>query len=82
MHCMIGTAMIVGVVSIGLAVLGSAPTNDELSAQSRAGTRATAVNAGYCPEGTYSKRGTRWAQDLKNCSAANAPRGSGAGQRR
>ena len=31
------------------------------------------VTAGTCPNGTYSKGGATWANDVKNCSSANKP---------
>jgi hypothetical protein len=69
----IGAALSIAAISIWLAVPASARVNDEVSAQSRLNTRAISATGGYCPEGTYSKAGTRWAVNVKNCSAANAP---------
>jgi len=33
------------------------------------------VHAGYCPMGTCSKRGTRYARDVTKCKKENCPKG-------
>jgi len=54
--------------SLGAALLWAAAV---LVIAQPAHARVNGVNSGTCPEGTCSRSGTSWANNLKNCSAAH-----------
>lgn len=46
-----------------------------LLADAPASARVSGVRSGYCPVGTCSIPGTRWAAYVKNCKKAHCPAG-------
>jgi hypothetical protein len=65
MRLLIMGVALVGVIGIGLLATAA-------NAQNK-GARFGGPKSGWCPDGTYSASGTRWANNTKNCSAQNSP---------
>lgn len=62
---------VVGAVISSLLVLIPDAAYAQSGGRGGSNIKGSKGSSGYCPAGTCSKQGGRWAANVKNCSAAN-----------